>query len=200
MRRGSRRLSPPATVWPTSTATMPAVRPGSLPSPSRTSVVSSGRPTTNSTAKGPRRLSSGSVTGAIDRSVSAATSTTSSLASPASGFRIARPAPWAGHFNLTLRAYQEMEVRLKKQGLRPEQVTGYADGSGSPRFAALFVQADTPWEARLDLTPNSSANSPTSRSPAGCGRRASAPIRQVPVFASPPCSSRMPRSGRCSTV
>ena len=61
-------------------------------------------------------------------------------------------AAWAGHFNLTLREYREMEARLKKQGLRPEQVTGYADGTASPRFAALFVQGDMAWETRLDLT------------------------------------------------
>ena len=59
---------------------------------------------------------------------------------------------WSGEVNLTASAYEEMLARMKKQGLRPEQVTGYADGSGRHRFAALFVQDGADWIERHDLT------------------------------------------------
>jgi hypothetical protein len=42
---------------------------------------------------------------------------------------------------------------MKKDGLRPSVVAGYADGGGGYRFTVLFVkEGKTAWEARHDLT------------------------------------------------
>jgi CubicO group peptidase (beta-lactamase class C family) len=64
-----------------------------------------------------------------------------------------RPLRWEARHNLTARQYQDQVDALQKRGLRPDVVTGYADGTGSYRFAALFVEAgESPWVARHDLT------------------------------------------------
>lgn len=62
---------------------------------------------------------------------------------------------WEAHHDLSARDFQEMIDRLAKRGLRPDVVSGYPDGAGTCRLAAVFVEAGkTPWIARQDLTAN----------------------------------------------
>jgi CubicO group peptidase (beta-lactamase class C family) len=67
----------------------------------------------------------------------------------------ARPLRSEMHLDLTARQYQDRVDALGKRGLRPDVVSGYADGAGSYRFAALFVEAAGPdWLSRHDLAPD----------------------------------------------
>jgi CubicO group peptidase (beta-lactamase class C family) len=60
---------------------------------------------------------------------------------------------WEAHPHLTAQGFQDAVDRLSKKRLRPDMVTGYMDGTGSHRFAALFIEAGkTGWLARHDMT------------------------------------------------
>jgi CubicO group peptidase (beta-lactamase class C family) len=60
---------------------------------------------------------------------------------------------WEERHDLTAREYADAILALPKRGLRPELVSGYADGAGSYRFVVVLVEAGrTAWAAPHDLT------------------------------------------------
>lgn len=67
--------------------------------------------------------------------------------------RTSKPGKWQVRYDLSAKEYQDGIESFRKKGLRPDLVTGYADGKGGYRFAALFVEAGKSlWSAQHDLT------------------------------------------------